>query len=166
MESLLEVIRQNIAGWCQQTYCFQKFVDNPQQCFAFTPHANFPAPNLNFHWGWRWSRLPFKIFSTLVKGTEESMGIRGLVPTIFWRSFIVSLLSYRQNPNQNCVAKKKSSKEMFFSCPKGDFENLVRFNLPKKNTLHGLILKKECSNFIKFKFYFDKKNLRQRLWFT
>ena len=47
-------IRQNIAGWCQQTFCFQKFVDNAQQCFAFTPQANFPAHNLNFHWMWRW----------------------------------------------------------------------------------------------------------------
>ena len=24
------------------------FVDNAQQCFAFTPQANFPAHNLNF----------------------------------------------------------------------------------------------------------------------
>ena len=48
-ESLLEVIRQNIAGWCQQTSCFHKFVDNIQQCFALTPEAIFPAHNLNFH---------------------------------------------------------------------------------------------------------------------
>ena len=45
---------QNIAGHCQQTFCFQKFVDNArdpnaQQSFAFTPQANFPANNLNFH---------------------------------------------------------------------------------------------------------------------
>ena len=30
------------------------FVHNAQQCFAFTPQANFPAHNLNFHWRWRW----------------------------------------------------------------------------------------------------------------
>ena len=30
------------------------FGDNAQQCFAFTPQANFPAHNLNFHWRWRW----------------------------------------------------------------------------------------------------------------
>ena len=30
-------------------FCFQKFVDNVQQCFAFTPQENFPACNLNFH---------------------------------------------------------------------------------------------------------------------
>ena len=53
-ESLLEVIGQNIAGWCQQTFCFQKFVENTQQCFAFTPQGNFTAHNLNFHWRWRW----------------------------------------------------------------------------------------------------------------
>ena len=34
--------------------CFQKFVDNTQQCFAFMPQVNFPAHNLNFHWRWRW----------------------------------------------------------------------------------------------------------------
>ena len=28
-------MRQNIAGWCQQTFCFQKYVDNDQQRFAF-----------------------------------------------------------------------------------------------------------------------------------
>ena len=50
--SLLEVIRQNIAGWCQQTFCFQRFVDNAQQCFAFTSRATFPAHNLNFRWKW------------------------------------------------------------------------------------------------------------------
>ena len=30
-----------IAG-CQQTICYQMFVYNTQQCFAFTPQANFP----------------------------------------------------------------------------------------------------------------------------
>ena len=30
-------------------FFFQKFVDNAQQCFAFTPQSNFPAHNLNFH---------------------------------------------------------------------------------------------------------------------
>ena len=53
-EILLDVIRQNIAWWCQQTFCSQMFVDNSQQCFAFTPQANFPTHNLNFHWRWRW----------------------------------------------------------------------------------------------------------------
>ena len=41
--------RQNIARCCQQIFCFQKFVDNAQQCFAFTPQAIFPAHNLNFY---------------------------------------------------------------------------------------------------------------------
>ena len=49
-----KVWRQNIAGHCQQNVCIQKFVDNIQQCFAFTPQANFPTHNLNFHWKWRW----------------------------------------------------------------------------------------------------------------
>jgi hypothetical protein len=48
-ESLLEVIGQNIAGHCQQTFENKKFVDTTQQCFAFTPKTNFPANNLNFH---------------------------------------------------------------------------------------------------------------------
>ena len=32
------------------TFCFQKFFDNTQQCFALLPY--FPANNLNFHWRW------------------------------------------------------------------------------------------------------------------
>ena len=59
---------QNIAGWYQQTFCFQKFVDNSQQCFAFTPQANFIAQKI-----WIFSeddgikaRLHFEIFSTLI----------------------------------------------------------------------------------------------------
>ena len=40
----------NITGRCQQTFCPTKFVDNTQQCFAFTSQANFPAAhNLNFY---------------------------------------------------------------------------------------------------------------------
>jgi hypothetical protein len=70
-ESLIEV---NIAWWCQQTFCFQKFVINAQQCFAFTPQANFPTHELNFYLVQKFAqgegdrittRLPFKIFSTL-----------------------------------------------------------------------------------------------------
>ena len=38
-ESFLEVLRQNIAGYCQQTFENKKFVDITQQCFALLPHA-------------------------------------------------------------------------------------------------------------------------------
>jgi hypothetical protein len=35
--------------WVMSTiFCFQNFVDNAQQCFSFTPQANFPALNLIF----------------------------------------------------------------------------------------------------------------------
>jgi hypothetical protein len=52
-ETLLGVVNELFFSKVQ-TFCFQKFVDNPQQCFAFTPQANFPAHNLNFHSRWRW----------------------------------------------------------------------------------------------------------------
>ena len=45
-----------------------KFVDSAQQCFAFTPQANFPTHNSIFTEGEDdgiESRLPLKIFSTL-----------------------------------------------------------------------------------------------------
>ena len=35
-------------------FCFQKFVENVQQCFALLPQVNFPTNTLNFHWRWRW----------------------------------------------------------------------------------------------------------------
>ena len=36
-----------------------------QQCFAFTPQANFPALNLNFHSRWRWWNWIQDIFLNL-----------------------------------------------------------------------------------------------------
>ena len=61
------LIRQNIAGWCQQPFCFQKFVDNSLQCFTFTTQTNFPAHNFNFHWRWwDWIQATFYfLFFTL-----------------------------------------------------------------------------------------------------
>ena len=53
-ENLLEVMRQNIAGWFQEAFWFLTFIANAQQCFAFTPQANFPTHNLNLQWRWRW----------------------------------------------------------------------------------------------------------------
>ena len=43
---LLEKLRQNIAGCCQQTFENKKFVDITQQCFALLPLVTFPANNL------------------------------------------------------------------------------------------------------------------------
>ena len=60
---------QCIAGCCQQTFGYKKFVNNSQQCFVFTHQANFPAHDLIFteDEGDEFeSRLPFRIFSTLI----------------------------------------------------------------------------------------------------
>ena len=64
-KSLLEVIRQNIAGWCQQTFCFQKFVDNPGNVLPLHLKQTFPPLIWIFTEGEGngiESRLPFKIF--------------------------------------------------------------------------------------------------------
>ena len=42
-ENFLEVLRQNIARCCQQTFENKNFVDITQQCFALLPQVNFPA---------------------------------------------------------------------------------------------------------------------------
>ena len=49
----------------KHSLCLQKFVDNVQQCFAFTPQENFPVHNLNFPEGegnWIETKLPLKSF--------------------------------------------------------------------------------------------------------
>ena len=66
---LFSLFWPNIAGHCQQTLLNKKFVDNAQQCFAFTPQANFPAHNLNFHWRWRWWVWIQAIFQSLFYST-------------------------------------------------------------------------------------------------
>ena len=56
------MIRQNIAGWCQQTFCSQKYV------LPFYLKQTFPPLIWMFTEGEGdgiKSRLPFKIFSTL-----------------------------------------------------------------------------------------------------
>ena len=53
------------------TFCFQKFVDNHQQCFALPLQVNFPANDLNFHWRWRWWKLVQAIFLNLFYFTSE-----------------------------------------------------------------------------------------------
>ena len=58
-------------------FCIQKFVDNAQQCFAFTPQANFPAQILIFTEGEGdviESRLPIIFFYTLKEILTESSG--------------------------------------------------------------------------------------------
>jgi hypothetical protein len=49
LEIFLVVLRQNVAGHCQQTFENKKFVDITQQCFTILPQIDFPANDLNFH---------------------------------------------------------------------------------------------------------------------
>ena len=67
-KSLLEVIRQNIAGWCQQTFCFQSLLTMPSNVLPLHLKQTFPSIIWIFTEGESdeiKSRLPFKIFSTL-----------------------------------------------------------------------------------------------------
>ena len=41
---------QNIAGHCQQTFDYNKFVASPSNVLPYY----FSTNNLNFHWRWRW----------------------------------------------------------------------------------------------------------------
>jgi len=63
-------MRQNITGLCQQTFENKKSVDITHQCFAITPKQIFPPIILIFTKGEGdgiKARLPFKIFSILIK---------------------------------------------------------------------------------------------------
>jgi hypothetical protein len=68
--------------------CFQKFVDNAQQCFAFTPQANFPVHNLNFHWRWRWWDQNL-LKSFLLNLVSTTLHIRMYVRSA-WRKWSIS----------------------------------------------------------------------------
>ena len=45
----VEKILKGSLNWIPSPSLNKKFVDNAQQCFAFTPQANFPAHILNFY---------------------------------------------------------------------------------------------------------------------
>ena len=72
---LLKGIRQNIAGWCKQTFCIQKFVDNVQQYFALCPQVNFSANDLHFHWCDQIQATFYLFFSTLQPETPQSCSV-------------------------------------------------------------------------------------------
>ena len=61
-ESWLEVKRQNIAGYLQQSFCSTKFVDNTQPSLAKEMKKKSNVHNSLKVMG---SNLPFEIFSTL-----------------------------------------------------------------------------------------------------
>ena len=74
-ESLLEGIRQNIAGWCQQTFWIQKFVESIQQCFAFTPIIWIFTEGVRW---WDWIQNIFLNIFFLLK--KIKFWITGIVP--------------------------------------------------------------------------------------
>ena len=98
----------------QQTFCFQKFVDISQQCFAFTPQTNFPALNLTFHWRWRWLDQIQATFWNLFYFTKQ-----------FWRSILASFSGtfngQKYSPikfNISCIENRFSefaNSELFFT---------------------------------------------------
>ena len=65
-ESLLKVIRQNIAGWWQQTFCFQKLLTMPSNVLPSYLKRTFPLEIWIFTEGEGDGieyRLPFKFLS-------------------------------------------------------------------------------------------------------
>ena len=102
-ESLLEVIRQNIAGWCRQNFCFQKFVDNPWQCFAFTPEANFPAHYLNFHWRVMRKNLAYLLKSSLLYCRLGEFKIMMFEPNLYYLASILGKIESGLQPHLCCL---------------------------------------------------------------
>ena len=117
-ESLLEVIRQNIAGY---------FENKAQKCFAFTPQANFLAHNSNFYWKWRWWDWIQAIFLNLFYFTvlKIFMGLALVNFQKYWllRAYcsnvytvqgrLVHLLCYCRAwpwPPPTCIRQKKINK--------------------------------------------------------
>ena len=72
-------------------HLFQKFVDSAQQCFVFTPQANFPSHNLNFHWRW-WERIQ-TIFLNLFFFTSCQTSLKWIFKSLFCAFLKVYLLS-------------------------------------------------------------------------
>ena len=66
-----------------KTFEYKNFVDNAQQCFPYTPQANFPANDLDFHWRWMWWDQNQATFLNLLYfmngrglGTYKKQGLR------------------------------------------------------------------------------------------
>ena len=71
----LRVIRQNIAGWCQQNFVFKSLLTTPRNVLPLHLKQTFPPIIRIFTDGEGdgiKSRLPFKILSTLLKNSSNS----------------------------------------------------------------------------------------------
>ena len=95
--------------------CWQCFVDNAQQCFAFTPQANFPAHNLNFHWRRRdWIQATFYNFFYF----KDTLFMSTLKVGYLLESKIAICLKYflvKQIPKSSHCPTKKNQQFFFLS---------------------------------------------------
>ena len=63
---------KTLLGIVSKTFCIQKFVDNTQQCFAFTEGSSYSNVDDMMEGHKIKSALPFKIFSTLTEACLEN----------------------------------------------------------------------------------------------
>ena len=78
-----EVTRQNIAGWCQQIFCFKILLTMPSNVLPSHLKQTFPPMVWIFIEGEEIeSRLPFKIFSTLAWPFDIYIGQVAVIPTL------------------------------------------------------------------------------------
>ena len=112
--------------------CFQKFVDNTQQYFAFTFKANFPMHNLNFYWRLRWwNRIQATFWNLFyfIKRNTFSLYLVDLI--IIWKDYLDNVIWQKWKDN------------FFFLCPKIDIpqklteksDALVKIDLWKNENL-------------------------------
>ena len=108
-ESLLEVIRQNIAGWCQQTFEKKSLLTMPSNVLLLHLKQIFPPIVWFFTEGdVIESRLPFKIFSTLT------------IVNLNWSTFdkfnCFCITGYKMT--NSCLACASLGDKAFFGLPK------------------------------------------------
>ena len=84
---------QNIAGHCQQSFCIQKFVDNTQQCFAFTlfPHSKSCQYPLIIHLETLWTCKSWLIMFNGAMQIQNPNGTKTL--RTFW-TYMFSIIFF------------------------------------------------------------------------
>ena len=93
---------KTLLGVVNKLLKIEKFVDNAQKCFAFTPQANFPAHILNFHWRW-WDQMKaiflnlfyLNLFYFNLIWHEGGGGIS--IPWCFWIGLFLDGLSFKNS---------------------------------------------------------------------
>ena len=96
-ESLLEVIRQNIAWWCQQTFCFEKYLNFHRRWRGWDDPGYLLKSFLLYQFIWisksYWRGRPKPSWGQIIQSGPNKNNDKEQESKLIYRSLILTLLN-------------------------------------------------------------------------